>query len=91
VSADEPQDAPPAEFHIIGGLSTDDPHWRRDTVVCLLLAVAAGRGARRADGPARFMLALVAIVLMVPAISLAAMIAFALLLKRFDRQVAQDP
>ena len=90
-NADELQDSQAPEFHIIAGLSTDDPHWRRTTVVSVLLAGAAGAGAWRADGPARVVLALAAIVLLLPTISLAAMIALALLLKRLDREPAQDP
>jgi hypothetical protein len=90
-SADELQGSRPSEFHIIVGLSTDDPHWRTTTVVSVLLAGAAGTGARRADGPARLILALAAIVLLLPAISLTAMIALALLLKRLEREPAQHP
>jgi hypothetical protein len=91
LSADELRDSQSPEFHVVAGLSTDDPHWRITTVVSVLLASAAAAGARRADGPARFVLALAAIVLLLPAISLAAMIALALLLKRLDREPAQDP
>jgi hypothetical protein len=76
-------------YHVIAGLSTDDPHWRRNTVVCVLLATAAGAGARRTDGPARIILALVAIVVLLPVISLIAMIAIALVLKRLEREPAQ--
>jgi hypothetical protein len=90
-SLDELQDSQPPEFHIIVGLSTDDPHWRRTTVVFVLLASATGTAARRADGLARVVLALAAIVLLLPTISLAAMIGLELLLKRLDREPAQDP
>jgi hypothetical protein len=90
-SADELQDSHPPEFHIIAGLSTDDPHWRRTTVVSALLAAAMGTAGWRADGAARAVLAFAAIVLLLPTISLAAMIALALLLKRLDRERAQDP
>jgi hypothetical protein len=90
-STDELQDPQPPEFHVIAGLSTDDPHWRRTTVASVLLAAATGTAARRADGPARVVLALAAIVLLLPAISVTAMIALALLLKRLDREPAQDP
>jgi hypothetical protein len=90
-NTDELQDSQPPEFHVIAGLSTDDPHWRSTTVVSVLLAAATGTAARRADGPARVVLALAAIVLLLPTISLAAMIAVALLLKRLDRESAQGP
>jgi hypothetical protein len=87
--ADEPgMEAP--EFHVIAGLSTDDPHWRRTTVISVLLGAVAGAGARRANGPARPILALTALVLLLPAISLAAMIGIALLLKRLDREPAEN-
>lgn len=89
-SADEPQASRPPEFHVVAGLSTDDPHWRRTTVVSVLLAAATGTAAWRVDGPARAVLALAAIVLLLPTIFLAAMIALALLLKRLDRERAQD-
>lgn len=89
-SADELQDSQPPKFHIIAGLSTDDPHWRRTTLVSVLLAAATGTAARRADGPARVALALATIVLLLPTISLAAMSALALLLKRRDREPARD-
>ncbi len=86
LSADELQDSQSPEFHILAGLSTDDPHWRMTSALSVLLAGAAGTGARRADGPARLILALAAVVLLLPAISLAAMIALALLLKRLERE-----
>jgi hypothetical protein len=93
MSADELDDSQPPQlsFHVIAGLSTDEQHWRRNTVVSVVLAIAAAAGARRAHGPARVVLAVAAIVLLLPAISLAAMIGLALLVKRLDRGPAQDP
>jgi hypothetical protein len=85
------RDSQSLQFHIIAGLSTDDPHWRMTTVVSVLLGSAAGAWARRADGPARLVLALAAIVLLLPALSLAAMIAIALWLRRSAREGSQSP
>ena len=87
--ADESGDEAP-EFHIIAGLSTDDPRWQRTTVISLLLGGVAGAGARRANGSARPILAPVALVLLLPAISLASMIGIQLLLKRLDREQAEN-
>jgi hypothetical protein len=55
-----------------------------------LLGAIAGAGARRANGSARLILALTALVLLLPAISLASMIGIALLLKRLDREQAKN-
>jgi hypothetical protein len=90
MSADELQQPQPPQFHIIASLSTDEPHWRRNTLVWGLLAAAAGAGARRTHGPARLILALAAITLLLPVISLASMTALALLLKRLEREPDQD-
>ena len=88
--ADELQDLKAPQFHIIANLSTDDPHWRMKGVISVLLAAAAGAGARRADGPARLALAVAAVVLLLPAISLVSMIGLALLFKRLGRQHAAE-
>jgi hypothetical protein len=90
MSADELQEPQPPEFHIVASLSTDDPHWRKTTILSVLLATAAGAGARRTHGPARLILALAAVTLLLPVISLASMIALAFLLKRLEREPAQD-
>jgi hypothetical protein len=89
-STNETQDPQPPEFHIVASLSTDDPHWRRTTILSVLLATAAGGGARRTHGPARLILALAAAALLLPSISLASMIALGLLLKRLGRERSQD-
>src|SRR2546423_14701038 len=80
MAADELQDLKAPQFHIIANLSTDDPRWRMKGVVSVLLAAAAGAGARRADGSAR--LAVAAVGLLLPALSLVSMIGLALLFKR---------
>ena len=90
MTADELQDLKAPQFHIIANLSTDDPRWRMKGVVSVLLAAAAGAGARRADGSARLALAVAAVVLLLPAISLVSMIGLALLFKRLGRQHAAE-
>jgi len=90
MAADELQDLKAPQFHIIANLSTDDPRWRMKGVVSVLLAAAAGAGARRADGSARLALAVAAVVLLLPAISLVSMIGLALLFKRLGRQHAAE-
>jgi hypothetical protein len=78
-----------SESHVVAGLFTDDPHWRRTTAISVLLGAVAGAGAQRANGPARLILGLAALVLWLPAISLALMIGIALLLRRLDRGPAE--
>lgn len=72
-------------YRIIGSLTTDDPHWRRRGVISALSAAAAAAGAWRTDGATRPMLGGGALLPALPAVSLASMIAIALLAKRLDR------
>jgi hypothetical protein len=71
-------------FTILENLSTDDPHWRRTTLASVLLAATAATGARQTEGLTRLVLALAAVLCVLPALSLAVMIGIALLLRRFD-------
>jgi hypothetical protein len=56
----------------------------------LALTAAAVAGAARADGPLRVILAFVAAVLALPAVSLACMIGLALLLQRGEHDQADS-
>jgi hypothetical protein len=84
------QDPNSREFHIVGNLSTDDPHWRGVTVASALLGSATALWARRTSGPARLILTVLAAVLSLPALSLASMIGLALLLQRLERKHRDD-
>jgi hypothetical protein len=83
---DQPDDLP--GFPILENLSTDDPHWRRTTLASVLLAVTAATGARHAKGPTRLVLALAAMICVLPALSLAIMIGIAFLMRQLDRRHA---
>jgi hypothetical protein len=77
---DHPVDMP--GFPILENLSTDDAHWRRTTLASVLLAATAANGARHTEGPTRIVLALAALLCILPALSLALMTGVALLLRQ---------
>ena len=70
---------------VLDNLSTDDPHWRRNTLASLLLAATAAAGARHSAGRIRLILAVAAGLSALPALSLGLMTGLALLLRRLER------
>jgi hypothetical protein len=91
-STDRPHDHPVdlPGFPILENLSTDDPHWRRTTLASVLLAATAATSARQTEGPTRLVLALAALLCVLPALSLALMTGVALLLCQLDRTPANS-
>jgi hypothetical protein len=91
-STDRPHDRPVElpGFPILENLSSDDPHWRRTTLASVLLAATAATGARHTQGPTRLILALAALLCVLPALSLALMTGIALLLRQLDRTPANS-
>jgi hypothetical protein len=91
-STDRPDDHPVdlPGFPIPSSLSTDDPHRRRRTLASVLLAATAATGAHHTKGPTRLVLALAALLCVLPALSLALMIGIALLLRQLDRTPANS-
>jgi hypothetical protein len=91
-SADRLRDQPPglSGFRIRSNLSTDDPHWRRTTVISALLTATAATGARHTRGRRRRGLAIAAVVFSLPALSLALMVSVAAALRHLDRKYAAN-
>jgi hypothetical protein len=86
LSASRYKPVPLPGFRVLDNLSTDDPHWRRTTIASVVLSAAAAAGARRRHGVPRALLSLAAVLCSLPALSLAAMVTVALLLRRLERQ-----
>jgi hypothetical protein len=91
-SADRPRDQPldlPG-VPVLGNLSTDDPHWRRTTLISALLTATAATGARHTRGRRRLALGIAAVVFSLPALSLALMVSIAVVLRHLDRKYATN-
>jgi hypothetical protein len=85
---DQPLDLP--QFQVLSDLSTDDPHWRRTTLISALLTTTAATGARHTRGRRRLALVIAAVVFSVPTLSLALMVSIAVALRHFDRDYASN-
>jgi hypothetical protein len=73
-------------FPILSNLSTDDPHWRRTTLISALLTATTATGARHTNGRRRLAFAIAAVVFSLPALSLALMVGIAVVLRHLDRK-----
>jgi hypothetical protein len=75
-----------------GGVTTDDPHWRRAAAVSASLAIVAAVAASQVEGLARTACVLVGIVVALPAISTGAFALLGWLLAGLDdRSAAREP
>jgi hypothetical protein len=81
---DHPLDLP--GFPILSNLSTDDPHWRRTTLISARLTATAATGARHTSGRRRRALTIAAVAFSLPARSLALMVSIAVVLRHLDRE-----
>jgi hypothetical protein len=83
---------PPArgEYRIAGGVTTDNPHWRRGAAISVALAIVAAVAASQTSGVVRTGCMLAGILVALPAVSTAGIAILGLLLTTLDGPPASE-